>query len=127
MTPFDLDLRRGRVYAAEGHGVAAGEAQRSVVRDRLTPRDQDGNVGPDAQRRSRRQREARGKDVAQVRRVGADLVEVECTAGVAGTAVDIDLLEALVPAQVLHVAVRHEVGKLKLSPVRSPLFITLLL
>src|SRR5204862_314173 len=78
--------------------------QSAVVGDRLVVGDQDVDVGPDGQRRARGDREAAGEDVAEVRGVGADLAEAQ-RAGRLGTGVDVDVVEALVAAQVLHVVV----------------------
>ena len=85
----DDELRRGRERNRRrpSHRVAAGEAQRAVVGERLICRDLDGNAGPHVQRCARRHGEAAGEDIAQVRRVGPDQVEVELIAAGKGASV----------------------------------------
>ena len=103
------------IAAAQSHRVAAGEAERPVVGERRIRRDLDGNVGPHAQRCTRRHGEGAGEDVSQVRRVGADQVEVELMPLGRVPALDLDLVEALIVAgcQGRHIGVGHEEGQIE--------------
>src|SRR5439155_1228641 len=89
-----------------------GKGQGPAVVNRLATLDQDTHIGPDTQRRPRCHLEAPGKDVTQVRRVGADLVQVQLAGG-EGAGVDVDVMEGRVVPQVLYVVVRHVDGQVE--------------
>src|SRR5205807_610111 len=93
------DLGAAAAGVAHRHRVAGAEAHPPVVRERLTGRDQDGDVGRHVQRRTERHGEAAGEHIGQVRGVCPDQVEVELTATGEGGRVDLDLVEADVASQ----------------------------
>ena len=122
IVPLTTICRRRSTSTA--HRVAGGEAQRPAVGERLAGRQHHGYARPHDQRRPRGHRETAGEDVLQVRRVGADRVECQRLPLGSVSAIDVDLLERWRCRR--GTARRRRArrsGMLKVSPVRSPLFV----